>query len=118
MVAHYTTLLDLTSAQQSAATTIFTTELTGLDNLRTSMQAAQTALQAAIKSNTGLSAAATQIGNLTGQQTLIQATGSAAFFAILTTDQQTKLNALGPQGGLGGGPRGGGRGPGGPPPGR
>jgi Spy/CpxP family protein refolding chaperone len=120
-VAHYTTLLDLTTAQQSAATTIFTTELTGLDNLRSSMQTAHTALQTAIKSNTGLSAAATQIGNLTAQETLIQATASAAFWAILTPDQQSKIGVLGLQGGPGrGGPggRGRGRGQGGPPPGR
>jgi Spy/CpxP family protein refolding chaperone len=116
MVAHYTTLLDLTTAQQEAATTIFTTQQTGLQNLRSAMQAGQTALQTAIRSNSGLSAAATQIGSLTAQQTLIQATGTAAFYAILTSDQQTKFNAIGPQGGPGRGPRGGPGGLGGPPP--
>ena len=91
------------------------------------MQTAQTALQAAVTSNTGLSAAATQIGSLTAQQVLIQATGDAAFYAILTADQRTKLTDLnkpgqgGPGQGQGQGPgqgpnNGGPGGPGGPPP--
>jgi Spy/CpxP family protein refolding chaperone len=123
-VAHLTKLLDLTSDQQLQATTIFTTQQTGLQGLQTSMQTAQTALQTAITSNsaTGLTAAATVIGNLTAQQTLIQATGTAAFYAILTSDQQTKFTELnnppqggpGPSPGQGGGP--GGPGGGGPPP--
>jgi len=121
MVAHFTTLLDLTADQQTQATTIFTTQQTGLQPLQTSMQTAQTALQTAITSNSGLSAAAAAIGTLTAQQTLTQATGSAAFYAILTTSQQTKFMELnaGGQGnpGQGGpGPGGPGGGPGGPPP--
>jgi Spy/CpxP family protein refolding chaperone len=121
MVSHYTTLLDLTSAQQTQATTIFTTQVTGSQALQTSMQTAQTALQTAITSNSssGIAAAATAIGNLTAQQTAIQATGTAAFYAILTSDQQTKFTELGNpvQGGQGGpGGPGGGPGGGGPPP--
>src|SRR5208283_454253 len=91
MVAHFTTLLDLTTTQQASATTIFTTQQTALQAVQTQMQTAQAALQTAITSNTGLSAAATLIGNLTAQQVLAQATGAAAFYAILTPDQQTKL---------------------------
>jgi Spy/CpxP family protein refolding chaperone len=122
MVAHFTTLLDLTSSQQALATAIFTTQQTGLQALQTPMQAAQTALETAVTSNTGLSAAASQIGSLTAQQVLIQATGDAAFYAILTADQQTKLTELNKpgQGGPGPGPgpgTGGAGGPGGPPPG-
>jgi hypothetical protein len=62
-------------------------------------------------SATGLSAAAAQIGNLTAQQALIQSTGDAAFYAILTSDQQTKDTELNKpaQGGPG---QGGGQGPG------
>jgi len=116
MVAHFTTLLDLTSSQQALATPIFTTQQTVLQALQTPMQAAQTALQTAVTSNTGLSAAATQIGSLTAQQVLAQATGDAAFYAILTADQQTKLTELNKpgQGGPGQGPGNGGPGPGGP----
>jgi len=123
MVDHLTTLLDLTSSQQAVATTIFTTQQTALQALQTPMQAAQAGLQAAVTSNTGLSAAATQIGSLTAQQVLAQATGDAAFYAILTADQQTKLTELNKpgQGGPGQGPgqgpgNGGPGGPGGPPP--
>jgi Spy/CpxP family protein refolding chaperone len=123
MVTHFTTLLDVTSAQQAQATTIFTTQQTALQALQTPMQIAQAALQTAVKSNTGLSAAAAQIGSLTAQQVLAQATGDAAFYAILTPDQQTKYTELNqpPQGGPGQGPgQGPGNGcpggPGGPPP--
>jgi Spy/CpxP family protein refolding chaperone len=118
IVAHFTTLLDLTSGQQAVATTIFTTQQTALQALVAPMQAAQTALQTAVTSNTGLSAAATQIGSLTAQQVLAQATGDAAFYAILTADQKTKyteLNQPAP-GGPGQGPgTGGPGGPDGPP---
>jgi Spy/CpxP family protein refolding chaperone len=114
MVTHFTTLLDVTSAQQAQATTIFTTQQTALQALQTPMQIAQAALQTAVKSNTGLSAAAAQIGSLTAQQVLAQATGAAAFYAILTADQQAKLTELNQPvtGGPGQGP--GGSGPGGP----
>src|ERR1035441_1896170 len=66
-VAHLTTLLDLTSSQQAAATTIFTTQQTALQALQTAMQTAQTALETAVTSNSssGLSAAAAQIRSLT-----------------------------------------------------
>ena len=114
-VAYFTTLLDLTSDQQTQAATIFTTEQTALQALQTSMQTAQTALQTAITANSGLSAAATAIGSLTAQQVLAQATGGAAFYAILTSVQQTKYTQLNnpPQGGPGQG-SGQGPGPGGP----
>jgi Spy/CpxP family protein refolding chaperone len=110
-VARLTKLLDLTSAQQTSATNIFTTEQTALAALRTSLQTAQTALQTAITNNDAatIGTAAAQIGTLTGEQVLAQATGSAAFYAILTPEQQSKYETLGP---LGGGP--GGFGPGGP----
>ena len=88
MVDHLTKLLDLTTSQQALATTIFTNQETGLQALKTPMETAQTALQTAVKSNTGLSAAATTIGTLTAQQVLVQATGDAAFYAILTADQK------------------------------
>jgi Spy/CpxP family protein refolding chaperone len=116
-VARLTKLLDLNSTQQASATTIFTTEQTALATLRTSMQAARTALRTAITSdNTAtIGTEATQIGTLTGEQVLAQATASAAFYAILTADQQTKYETLGPLGGGPGGPGGFG-GPGGPGP--
>jgi Spy/CpxP family protein refolding chaperone len=112
-VARLTKLLDLNSTQQASATTIFTTEQTALATLRTTLQTARSALQTAIKSDdaTTIGTEAAQIGTLTGQEVLAQATASGAFYAILTADQQSKYDTLGP---LGGGP--GGRGPGGPGP--
>jgi Spy/CpxP family protein refolding chaperone len=114
-VARLTKLLDLTSTEQASATTIFTNEQTALATLRTSLRTARTSLQTAIKSNdTGtIGTEAAQIGTLTGQQVLAQATADGAFYAILTADQQSKYDTLGP---LGGGGRGGPGGPGGPGP--
>ena len=65
----------------------------------------------------GMTAAAKQIGDLTAQQVLAQATADAAFIAMLTSDQLTKYNSL-RQAGVGGpgdgGSSPGGKGPGGP----
>ncbi|MDQ6706323.1 MAG: Spy/CpxP family protein refolding chaperone [Acidobacteriota bacterium] len=118
-VSRLTTLLDLTAAQQSQATAIFTTQQTAVAATRTAMQTAQTALQTAVQGNSasGIAAAATTLGNLTTQQIEAQANADLAFFAILTADQQTKYKELqaGGFGGLGGpgfgGPGGGPRGP-------
>jgi Spy/CpxP family protein refolding chaperone len=107
-VDRLTKLLDLNSTQQASATTIFTTEQTALATLRTSMQTARTALQTAIKSDdtTTIGTQATQIGTLTGEEVLAQATAAGAFYAILTADQQSKYSTLGPLGGGPGGPGG------------
>lgn len=108
-VARLTTLLTLTTSQQTQATTIFTNEQTAESGLTTSIQTARTALRTAVQKNdlTGIVTQATQIGALTTQQVEIQAKAEAAFYAILTADQQTKYN-LRPFGGFGGpgGPRG------------
>jgi Spy/CpxP family protein refolding chaperone len=113
-VARLTKLLDLNSTQQASATTIFTAEQTTLATLRTSMQTSRSALQTAIKSDdtTTIGTQAAQIGALTGEEVLAQATASGAFYAILMADQQSKYDTLGPMGGGLGGPRG----PGGPGP--
>ncbi len=103
-VSRLTKLLDLTSTQQASATTIFTTEQTALATVRTNMQTARKALQTAIKSDdtATIGTEATQIGTLTGEEVLAQATASGAFYAILTTEQQSKYETLGPLGGPGG----------------
>ncbi len=112
-VARLTTLLSLTTAQASQATTIFTTEATAETPIRTSMRTAQTALNTAVKANNlgAITTEAAQIGTLTGQSVKVQADAQAAFLAILTPDQLTKYNAAGPGGGPGG-PGGPGHGPG------
>ena len=107
-VARLTKLLDLNSTQQASATTIFTTEQTALATLRTSMHTARTALQTAIKSDdpASIGTQATQIGTLNGEEVLARATASAAFYAILAADQQSKYDSLGPLRGGPGGPGG------------
>jgi Spy/CpxP family protein refolding chaperone len=95
-VARLTTLLTLTTAQQTQATTIFTTEETALTPIRTSLDTARTALNAAILKNdsAAIVTEATQIGTLTTQQVEAQAKADASFYALLTTDQQTKYTEL------------------------
>ena len=112
-VARLTKLLDLTSAQQASATTYFTAEQTTLATLRTSMQTARMALQTAIESGdtNAIGTESTQIGALTGQEVLAQSTAAALFYGILSADQQSKYQTLGPlglggMGGPGGGPGG------------
>jgi len=108
-VARLTALLNLTTAQQSQATTIFTTEQTAVSGLLSSLQTARATLQTAIQNNdaTAITTQATLIGNLTTQQVEASANAEAAFYAILTADQQTKYKQLlstgfGRMGGFGG----------------
>lgn len=98
IVARLTTLLDLTSQQQTEATTIFTTQATADQTVATAMQTAQTALQTAITSNSGIAAAAATIGSLTVQQVTADATADAQFYQILSSTQQTKYATLQPLG--------------------
>jgi len=119
MVARLTTLLDLTTSQQNSATTAFTLEQSTLASLATQVQTQQTALQTAVLANKGadIKTAAAALGSLNGQQVLADATADATFYALLTTDQQTKYTSLKLYD-LGGGPGlPGGPGAGGPPPG-
>ena len=61
------------------------------------LSTAQTALTTAIKANdtAGMTTQATTIGTTQGQITLIQAKADAAFYALLTSAQQTKLTDFG-----------------------
>ena len=114
-VARLTTLLTLTSDQQAQATTLFTAEATASTTLMASMRTARKALTTAIQSDNldTIATEATAIGNLTAQETEGRAKAQAGFYAILTTDQQTKYKQLlaGGPGGFGGGPGGPGGGP-------
>ncbi len=95
-IAHLTTLLTLTNAQQQQATNIFTNSATANAAVQTNLQAAHAAIADAVKKNdtAGIDRAATTIGNLTAQLTSTEAKANAAFYAILTPDQQTKLASL------------------------
>lgn len=112
-VSRLTSLLTLTTAQAAQATTIFTSALTAITPLQTTLSGYRTSLQAAVKSNATatIDQLAASVGTTTGQITGIQNKADAAFYAILTADQQTILNS---SVGFGGG-RGGPGGPGGPP---
>jgi Spy/CpxP family protein refolding chaperone len=115
MAAHHvdymTTVLNLTSAQQQQATTIFTNAATAASGVHNSLRSARQNLQTAVTSNdgAGIDQASAAIGNLTTQLTSLQAKANAAFYQILTADQQSKLTKLESQRGPGGRP--------GPPPG-
>ncbi len=103
-VARLTKLLDLNPMQQTQATEYFTTEEAALAIVRTAMHTARTAIQADIKNGNkaDISTQAAAIGTLTTTEVEAQATADAAFYAILTQDQQSKYETLGHGGGFGG----------------
>lgn len=109
-VATMTTLLSLSSGQQAQATTIDANARTAAKYIQTNMRTAQTALSAAIKKNdvASIDTLTAQIGTLHAQSLAIQSKAEAAFYAMLTPEQQTKYDTL-HHGGFGGpgGPRGG-----------
>ena len=115
MVAHrvdfMTTVLNLTSAQQQQATTIFTNAAAAESGVHESLKTARQSLKTAVTNNdsAGIDQEAATIGSLTAQLTSLQAKANAAFYQILTADQQSKLAKLESQHGPGGRP--------GPPPG-
>ena len=96
-VQHLTQALTLNSGQQAQATTIFTTEQNANQPIMASLKVAHTSLTAAIKTNNTVDIATIsgQIGNLEGQITQNEATANAAFYGILTPDQQAKYHVGG-----------------------
>ena len=111
--------LNLTDDQKARATTICTDAHTAVQGIQTSMQTAREALAAAVKKNdvAAIDQAAAAIGTATAQLTAINGKADAAFYAILTADQQAQADKMPPRGGGPGrgmmmGPQGFGRGPG------
>lgn len=102
-VTFLTQLLTLTTGQQTQATTLFTALITANQALDTQEATARTALIAAIKANntTTITAQATTLGNLEAQSISNTAKADAAFYALLTADQKTKLDAINNGGFLG-----------------
>jgi hypothetical protein len=88
--------LSLTDAQKASAITIFTNAITAAEALHTSLQANHTAMQTAIQKNdtATIDTLATQAGTLDGQLTAINAKANAAFYALLTSAQQTAFNSM------------------------
>ena len=101
-VSFLASLLTLTDAQKTQATTIFTNASTSSQTILTSLQTDRQSLSSAVKTNNtaSIDQVAATIGTLEGQLTAINAKADAAFYAVLTADQQTKYDAL-PHGGPG-----------------
>ena len=95
-VKSMTAKLGLTAEQASQATTIFSTAQAAESTARAGMKTAHQALNDAVKSNNTVSIEqlSTTIGNLTAQLTLAQSKARAAFYRILTPEQQTSLQQL------------------------
>ena len=104
------TQLTLTDSQKTSALSIYTTAYTATQPIQTSLQANRASINDAVKANNtaAIDQLAVTSGTLDGQLTAINSKAEAAFYAILTTDQQTKYASIS-QRGPGG--------PGGPPPG-
>jgi Spy/CpxP family protein refolding chaperone len=109
-----TTFLSLASNQQTEATTILTSATQAEAVVGSSLRTARQSLADAVTKNdtNAIDQASATIGNLTAQLTSIEAKADAAFYQILTPDQQTKLSLLKGRALFGGGP--GGPGPGRP----
>lgn len=95
-VSFLTQLLTLTTGQQTQATAYFTAAITANQALATQETTARTALLTAIKANntTNITAQATALGNIEAQEISNTAKADAAFYALLTADQKTKLDSL------------------------
>jgi Spy/CpxP family protein refolding chaperone len=95
-VEFLTNMLDLSQAQQTQASTIFTTAARSQAATMQNMHAAHQALQTAIKNNDGaaIDQAAATIGNLTAQMTAAHAKADAAFLQTLNSNQQNKFLQL------------------------
>jgi Spy/CpxP family protein refolding chaperone len=99
-IGFLTTLLTLTTAQQQQATTIFTNAASAAMPVHTSLKAARENLKTAVTGNDAatISTSANTIGTLTAQLTSIEATAEAAFYQILTPEQQAKFTQFESQG--------------------
>ncbi|MDE3166054.1 MAG: hypothetical protein KGN36_09625 [Acidobacteriota bacterium] len=95
-VAFLNQLLTLSTGQQTQATTFFTAAITANQALRTAEATAQTALAADVKANNtaDIATQATALGNIEAQRVANTAKADAAFYSLLTADQQTKLNSI------------------------
>jgi Spy/CpxP family protein refolding chaperone len=99
--------LTLTDVQKTNATAIFTDAYTASQGPQASLEGTRQTLSDAVKKNetASIDQLSATLGALTGQVTAINSKAEAAFYLILTPDQQAKYDTM-PQRGL--------RGPGGP----
>jgi Spy/CpxP family protein refolding chaperone len=100
--------LSLTDAQKTQAKTIFDAANTATETARGQLDAAQEALATAVKANRSdaeLDRLAAATGVIQGQITAIRAKANAKFYALLTTEQKAKYDAMGDRGSRGPGGR-------------
>lgn len=95
-VSHLSEALNLTDDQKTKATAIFTAAITNEQSIRTTMRTAHESLAAAVKKNdtATIDQVAAVIGTATTQTVATQAKAEAAFYAILTPDQQAKYDSM------------------------
>jgi Spy/CpxP family protein refolding chaperone len=95
-VKYLTTLLSLNSAQQQQATTIYTNSATAEESVHQSLKSAHDTLRAAIKNNDAgaIDQASNALAQEIAQSTSTKAKADAAFYQILTPEQQGKLSDL------------------------
>ena len=95
-VSFLTTVLSLPPAQQASATTIFTNAATTASGLRAQMKTAHQSLMTAVQNNdtAAINSQSTTIGALVSQMVSAKASANAAFYQLLTPDQQTKFKEL------------------------
>ncbi len=93
--------LSLTDAQKTQATKIFTDAQTAAQPIHTSLQQNRTSLRDAVQKNDlgAIDQVSSTMGGLEGQLTSIQSKAEAAFYVILTPDQQAKYGTRGMGGG-------------------
>ena len=91
-----TTILSLTSTQQQQATTIFTNAATTAATVRNNMKTAHQSLGNAVKNDdtSSIDQISITIGNLMAQMISTEAKANAAFYQILTPDQQAKFDQI------------------------
>jgi Spy/CpxP family protein refolding chaperone len=96
-VSFLKTVLSLTDAQATQATTIYTNAAEAAGPLRTQLSTARESIRDAVKNNNAaaIEQLSATIGALTGQMTAIQSKAEAAFYAILSADQRTKYDEVG-----------------------
>lgn len=105
-------VLNLTDAQKAQATSIFTNANTASQSIHPNLQSARQSLADAIKKNdvAAIESLSVTTGTLMGQLTAIESKADAAFYSMLTAEQQAKFDTMprgrfGPgMGGPGGGP--------------
>jgi Spy/CpxP family protein refolding chaperone len=102
-VEFLTKMLTLTDTQAAAATKIFTEEAAAVQTASANVESDRTALAEAVKKNdvASIDRLAAELGAIHGKVIAIHGKADAAFYVLLTPEQQTKFDTL-RHGGMGG----------------